>query len=142
MFHSTEEYEEELSKLKERLRLQIKRASNEIFVECYNGLYDVWGHVLNVSKHEFMTFTKGHNEQWCDKISCLFETGFDSVLKVIFSKNKDIYEETLDFYIDDFFKKQYIFEEEWYVCSKCQLQTEFLNDECNTCDDCTPAHLK
>ena len=136
MFGNTEDYEKERVKLKENLKSQVRNALDDINIQCLYGIYDVWGHVLNVSKNEFMLFTKGCKEQWCEKIACIFETGFDSILKVVFSIKKYIDAEILDFYIDDFFEKQYIFEEEWYFCAKCQKSTEFFNDESDTCQDC------
>ena len=85
MFGNTEDYEKERVKLKENLKSQVRNALDDINIQCLYGIYDVCGHVLNVSKHEFMLFTKGFNEQWCEKIACIFETGFDSILKVVFS---------------------------------------------------------
>ena len=83
----------------------------EISIACHHHVFDVWGHVLDVSKPDFMAFTNGTNEEWCDKISCLFETSFDSVLYVVFSKDQAIEMKTLELFIDNFFDKCHIFDE-------------------------------
>ena len=111
MFTTHEEYETGIVTLKERLKERVRSVFEDICIECQHHVFDVWGHVLDVSKPDFMAFTNGANEEWCDKISSLFETSFDSVLYVVFSKDKDIEMETLELFIDNFFDKCHIFDE-------------------------------
>ena len=139
MFSDTTQYEAELLCLKQRLKDKIKTSFDDIYVDCLYNNFNVWtGGLLGTSKKEFITFTNGRNEHWCDKISIVFETGFNSVLKVVYTVYKDINIETLQFYIDDFFEKQHLFEEKWFVCSKCKQEIEFLDDETKWCFDCHP----
>ena len=111
IFSTYDEYENEIDILKEKFKARVRSVFDTIHTGCYYGDFDVWGHFLNVSKPDFMQFTKNTHEEWCDKISCLFETSFDSVLYVIYSKDKDIEIETLELFIDDFFNKQHIFDD-------------------------------
>ena len=111
IFSTYDEYEEECNILKERLKVRVRSGFDRIHTGCCHGVFDVWGYFLNVSKPDFMQFTRNTREEWCDKISCLFETSFDSVLYVIYSKDKDIEIETLELFIDDFFNKQHIFDD-------------------------------
>ena len=111
IFSTLDEYETELNILKERLTESVRSNFDDIYIACYHGCFDVGGHLLDVSKGDFMQFTKNTHEEWCNKISCLFETSFDSVLYVMFTIDKDIEIETLDLFVDDFFTKCHIFDE-------------------------------
>ena len=111
MFSTIKEYETGIDILKERLKERVRSVFQEIYVACRHHVFDVWGRLLDVSKADFMAFTKGNNEEWCDNISCLFETSFDSVLYVVFTKDKDIEMKTLELFIDEFFNKCHIFDE-------------------------------
>ena len=111
VFATLEEYETGIEMLKERLKEHVRSAFQEISIACYHGVFDVWGSVLNVSKSEFLTFTKNKTEEWCDKKSYLFETCFDSVLHVMFTRDKAIEIKTLELFIDNFFCKCHIFDE-------------------------------
>ena len=102
IFSTLDEYENERNILKEKLKARVRSKFDAIWE---------WGHFLSVSKVDFMQFTKNTHAEWCNKISCLFETSFDSVLYVIYSKDKDIEIETLELFIDDFFIKQHIFDD-------------------------------
>ena len=142
IFANYDEFETAKSLLKAELKTQVTKAFDEIFVECYYKVYDVWGHVLDVTKHTFLKFTKGHKEEWCDKISLLFETAFDSVVRALYETTNHINIEDLHMYIDDFFDKDELFYEDWFLCSKCNKSTDYYDVEkdtimCSACEDTT-----
>ena len=111
MFTTLEGYETGIVTMKQRLKEHVRSAFQETSIACHHHVFDEWGHVLDVSKPDFMAFTKGANEEWRDKISCLFETSFNSVLYVVVSKDEDIEIKTLEIFIDDFFDKCHFFDE-------------------------------
>ena len=112
IFDDYAEYETAKSQLKTELKTQVANAFDKIFEQCYYHIYDFWGHVLDVTKPAFLKFTKGHKQEWCDKISLLFGTAFDSVAKVVYETTKTVNIEDLHFYTDDFFDKWELFDEE------------------------------
>ena len=133
IFADYAEFETAKSQLKTELKTRVANAFDNIFEQCYYHIYDIWGFVLDVTKPAFLKFTKGHKEEWCDKISLLFETAFDSVAKVVYETAKTINIEDLHFYIDDFFEKWELFDEEWFMCSKCFKTIDYYDGQRNIC---------
>ena len=91
------EFETAKSQLKTELKTRVANAFDNIFEQCYYHIYDIWGFVLDVTKPAFLKFTKGHKEEWCDKISLLFETAFVSVATVVYERTKTINMKTCTF---------------------------------------------
>ena len=143
IFADCNEYETAKSQLKEQLKSQVTNAFEKISEQCWFGIYDLWGNVLENTRPEFLRFTKGHKREWCDKMSLLFETAFDSVVKVVHKTTKTINIETLHVFIDDFFDDDNeLFFEDWFFCSKCLRAVPALDEEkkpfvCWDCADST-----
>jgi hypothetical protein len=126
--------------LKNELKTKVTNAFEDISVECFYRVYDIWGHVLDITRPLFQKFTKGHKEEWCNKVSLLFETAFDSVLKVVYETTQHVNVEDLHFFIDDFFDKDELFDEDWFLCSKCFKSTDYYDEAkdtvmCMVCDN-------
>ena len=136
IFSSNIEYENSINHLKEELKTQITKNFDGIFQECWYGTYDVWGHVLNDTKPLFLRFCKGHKDEWCNKTSMMFENTFDCVLEVAHKTMKRMEVDVLLVFVDSFFDKREMFDEEWFWCSKCLKTTGFFDDVTNTCLSC------
>ena len=136
IFSSNIEYENSINHLKEELKTQITKNFDGIVQECWYGTYDVWGHVLNDTKPLFLRFCKGHKEEWCNKTSLMFENTFDCVLEVAHKTMKRMEVDVLLVFVDSFFDKREMFDEEWFWCSKCLKTTGFFDDITNTCLSC------
>ena len=111
IFSTYDEYEEECNILKERLKVRLRSVFNEVRIACYHGVFNDFEQIFSNSKSDFMAFTKDTHEEWCNKTSLIFETSFDSVLYVVFTKDKYIEIETLELFIDDFFDKCHVFDD-------------------------------
>ena len=143
IFADYAEFETAKSQLKTELKTRVANAFDNIFEQCYYHIYDIWGFVLDVTKPAFLKFTKGHKEEWCDKISLLFETAFECVVRVMYETKRTISIEILHFIIDDFFDHSgELFYEDWFLCSKCFKTTDHHDEErdtviCMSCENTT-----
>ena len=107
---------------------------DDLFERCYFKAYDTLVLGLDSIEHAFLKFTKGHKKEWCDKTSLLFKTAFDSVVEVLYeATNTNMNVKSLHYYIDDFFDKDELFDEEWFMCSKCFKTIDYYDEQRNIC---------
>ena len=143
IFADYDELDTAKEKLINELKTQVTNAFNDIFTQCWMRAYDIWGLCLNVTKPEFLKFSKGHKQEWCDKMSLLFETSFECVVRVMYETTRTINIEMLHFIIDDFFDHSgELFYEDWFLCSKCFKTTDHHDEErdtviCMSCENTT-----
>jgi len=126
---------------KEQLKVELKTpvtatVIGKISEQLQFQRLDAWGFLLDSTKPSFLKFTKGHKQDWCNKMSLVFKTAFDSVVQVVYETTNTVNIEDLHFFIDDFFNKDELFDEEWFLCSKCFKTTPVLSNDTNLCSDC------
>ena len=137
IFASDDEFETAKEQLKDELKTHIAKVVHKISDECSNEWAYVWVFLLDSTEPVFLKFTKGQKPEWCNKMSFLFETAFDSVVRVLYETNNTINIRALNIFIDDFFNKHDLFDDEyWFLCSKCFGLKAFWDDETNTCVQC------
>ena len=97
----------EILKLKTKIKNNVRNVFQEIYFNCQIDCHDkIWGDVLEHVESEFLMFTCNLNEQWCKKTAESFEFGFDCVLYTVYNTTNTVDVETLELYIDFFFKRQ------------------------------------
>ena len=131
IFADVADFETAKSELKKELKNRVTESFDHI-LQWY-GVYNIWGHVLESTKPAFMKFTKGHKEPWCEKMSLLFETSFDCVVKVVYVTTLNVTIDVLHVFIDEFFENAELFNEDWFLCSKC-FRSTYADSFCESCD--------
>ena len=138
IFANYHELETAKEQLKAELKTQVTKESNHI-IEGGPGWWGLWIDCLDRTKPAFLKFTKGHKDEWCEKISLLFETGFDSVVDIA-REIRTLNLKVLHLYIENFFDKYDLFEEEeWFLCTGCFKNTDWYDEESKLCRSC--AHI-
>ena len=122
IFADYAELERAKSQLKDELKSEVTNVFDDLFERCYFKAYDTLVLGLDSIEHAFLKFTKGHKKEWCDKTSLLFKTAFDSIVEVLY--------------------KDELFDEEWFMCSKCLKSTDYYDEErsfclCKSCEEST-----
>ena len=117
IFANYDEYKTAKSQLQDELKTPVTTTVLGKILEQlqFQGL-DAWGFLLDSTKPSFLKFTKGHKQDWCNKMSLVFDTAFDSVVRVVYETTSTVNIKDLHFFIDDFFDIDELFDEDWFLC--------------------------